>query len=318
MLGVPVWMFAAGVAGVVLAVIMMFRTLFPARENTLDRRLNGHDTDDSGILGHTEAVEMLRRNRAEESSMRKMDAGFDRMVARTGFDVSSAEVLGLTALLGVILFAALYLWREELWLSTLGFTLGIGVPLAAIWFLQRRHQSRIQAQLPDAIYLLARSLRSGLSLEQAMELVGEQGTKPLAGEFQLVNRQVRLGLTIPTALRSMANRVHLLDLNSFVSIITYYQGTGGNLPVLLDRLAASARDRNQFRGHFLAVTAQSRATAICIGLIMIGLLVVYAIFDMEHVKVFFHSFNGWLLLGVAVLLQIIGAIWIYRLLRSPY
>jgi tight adherence protein B len=116
----------------------------------------------------------------------------------------------------------------------------------------------------------------------------------------------------------MANRVHLLDLNSFVSIITYYQSTGGNLPVLLDRLAASARDRNQFRGHFMAVTAQSRATAICIGLVMIGLLVVYAIFDMEHVRVFFHSVNGWLLLGFAVLLQIIGAIWIYRLLRIPY
>jgi len=319
MLSIPPWVFAAGMAGAVIMVYLVFRVLFPQRESSIDRRLNDHDGGDSGVLVGSHTDVLFRRIRPEEESgMRRIDAGFDRMVARTGLDVSPSEILGLTALFGVLLFAGLYLWRDQLWLAALGFLLGIGIPLVAMWFLQRRHQNNLQQQLPDALYLLARSLRAGLSLEQAMELIGEQGTKPLANEFQLVNRQVRLGLTIPIALQGMASRVNLLDMNSFVSIVTYYQGAGGNLPLLLDRLAASARDRNQFRGQFLAVTAQARVTAIAIAIIPFVLLLVYAVFDMEHVRTFFHSFNGWLLLGLCLLLQIIGGIWMYRLLRSPY
>ncbi len=205
--------------------------------------------------------------------------------------------MAFIALTGVALFTALYLWREELWLSILGLVVGLSIPLAVLWYLQSRYLNRLQQQLPDAIFLLARSLRAGLSFEQALDLVGEQGTMPLAAEFRRANGQIRLGLTIPSALLAMAQRVPLLDMNLLVSISTYYQSTGGNLPLLLDRLAAGARDRNQFRGQFFAATAQGRVTAVFLGLAPLVMLVGYALFEPEHVQTFFKSANGWLLLG---------------------
>lgn len=327
MFGIPPWMIAPVVALLALVVILIVRALFSTRDPELQRRLSGRGSSDSGEFnlgpkqpGDSESELLLRgaRKAEEATGMRWLDHAFDRMIVRTGLEVTPSQALGFTALLGAALFAIFYLWREQVWLSMIGLILGMGIPLLAFWYLQSRYQKRLMEQLPDAFYVLARSLRAGMNLEQALDLVGTQGVQPLAGEFRRCAAQIRLGLTIPAALQLMAQRLQMLDFNSFVSIVTYYQGTGGNLPLLLDRLAVATRDRNQFRGQFFAVTAQARITAIFLGLFPFAILLGYALFEPEHVQTFFRSTWGWMLLAGAFCLQLIGAFWVYRLLRIAY
>jgi tight adherence protein B len=169
--------------------------------------------------------------------------------------------------------------------------------------------------MPDTIYMLARSLRAGMSLEQAIELIGRQGMKPLANEFQRAHAQIELGLTVPAALQLSADRLGLLDFSSFVSLVTLHHNTGGNLAVLLDRLAANIRDHNQFRNHFLAATALGRTTAIFLAGAAPALLLAYAIFQPDFAMAFFQSTGGWITLGVILTLEIIGGLWLFQLLR---
>lgn len=318
----PIWLIAVVVAGLALVLVLTLQWLFRGSKKEIDRRLGSDadgDSDGHDSKGDHAALVLQRPLRPGEQSGRgAFDANFERMILRTGLDLSPGQALALTALFGVVLFAALHLWREELWLSILGLVVGMGVPLAAFWFLQSRYRTRMQHQLPDCLFLLARSLRAGMSLEQALELLGERGVKPLADEFERCNGQIRLGFTIPAALQSMALRLQLLDFNAFVSTISYYQSTGGNLPLLLDRLATSSRDRNQFRGQFLALTAQARITAIALGLAPILLLGGYALFEPEHVRRFFQSLSGWMVIACAFALQLVGVFWLYRLVRVEY
>jgi tight adherence protein B len=305
---------AGFVALLALGLFLWLRNVLERRRLEQQRRLRGPDTgsDPSLALGGLGPAGEPRGMFAE------MDRGFDSMIRRTGLEAEPSQALAFIALMAVTLGGLLFLWRGELWLTILGLVVGGGGTLAVYYVMQNRYRRQLSEQLPDAFYLLARSLRAGLSLEQAIALTGEQGARPLAEEFRRCAAQLRLGLAIPAALQLVARRVQLLDFNVFVTTVSLHYTMGGNLAMLLDRLAASTRDRNHFRGHFRTATALGRVTAIFIGLMTPLLLLGYAIFLPDHVRAFFESPNGWAALGVAAVLQVIGIIWLYRLLRVEY
>lgn len=302
---------AAGAGGLTLVVFFVWRAMLERRRLRRERRLHG-GTEDTSVLARN-----LPRPPTPDLAGR-IDQGFERLVQRSGLEVTPEQVLGLIVLLGVVLGAGLYLWREQVGLAIGGLVVGMLAPLVVLWVLKGRYQRQLQTQLPDALYLIARSLRAGLSMDQAIDLAGDEGPRPLGAEFHHCSASLQLNLPLVTALEKMAERVQLVDFTAFVSVVSFHQRTGGNLPLLLDRLAAGARDRNQFRGQFWAATAQGRITSVALAAAAPLLLILYALFQPDFVQSFVQDSRGIaLLIGVGVL-QIIGMIWIYRILKVDY
>jgi len=103
---------------------------------------------------------------------------------------------------------------------------------------RRRGRSRINARCVGRSW--PRSLRAGVSFEQTVARAGEADGGPIAGEFRQSAGQIQLGLHPRTALENAAARIGLLDFNVFVSTVALYYQSGGNLALMLDRLAATA------------------------------------------------------------------------------
>lgn len=299
-------------AVLVLGLFLWIRNLLERRRVLMQRRLKGVST------GSDAEITLSAISPKPAGWTDRLDNAFDSMILRTGMDMDPAQALALIVLTAVGLAGILYLWRGDLWLSILGMTLGGGGILALFLVLQNRYRRQLSEQLPDAYYLLARSLRAGLSMEQSITLTGEQGARPLADEFRRCAAQLRLGMTVPAAIDTIAKRIQLLDFNVFASTVALHHTMGGNLALMLDRLAASTRDRNHFRGYFQTATALSRITAIFIGIMSPLLLLIYAIFQPEYIRPFFESSSGMTAIAVAGLLQIVGIYWLYRLLHVDY
>jgi tight adherence protein B len=301
---------AGVVAAIVLVVGALVRHWLAKRREERERRLGLQER--SSVLLSRAAVAPPKGWSA------RMDTAFERAVEQTGLEVTPAEVLGYVALLGVMLGGGLYLWRDQPELGVFGFFLGAALPLGVVWLMRNRYRQRVQNQLPDSIYLLARSLRAGLSLPQAIDLVAQEGPKPVAGEFARCAASLQLGLSPAVAVEMMADRLQLLDVNALSSTVGFYQTTGGNLPLLLDRLAAGARDRNQFRGQFWATTAQGRITSVGLAAAAPLLALGYLIFQPDHVQAFLNSPRGWAILAGAGVFELIGIVWVYRILKIDY
>jgi tight adherence protein B len=192
---------------------------------------------------------------------------------------------------------------------------GVAVPAFALWLARRRVRTRLQRQLPDAYFFLARALRAGLSFEQALALAAAETPAPLAPELRRCADQLALGLAPQAALQSAAQRIQLTDFQAFVSVIGLYAAAGGNLAQLLDRLATTTRDRNQYRGYFRSATALSRITAVAIGVAPPLLFLGYVLFEPEMAHRFFASGLGLALLATAFGLELVGLIWLSYLLK---
>ncbi len=306
-LGPEVWL-GVGIALLMLVLTVVFGLVGHWRRRARNVRLYGvPDPSEPGLL-------VRDFDRRDET----IDQKFDTMIAQGDSGFTPMAALAFMMFLGVGAAGITYLWREDLWSPAIALVAGLAIPWVVFLIMHMRYRRKMREQLPDVLYLVARAVRAGLSLPQAIEFAGERGQKPMSTEFRLAANQIRLGLSVPAALRLAARRIRMVDFDALVSTVTVYTTTGGNLPLMMERLAASARDHNQFRGYFLAATAQARITAILIGLAGPAMLIYYAIQRPAHTEAFFNDPRGWTLLAIAGVLQVIGVIWLYRLLKVDY
>jgi tight adherence protein B len=300
-------------AGVFLLVVFLMTQIVPGRRPR-DLLLDDETESTERFLRSISSAELDLGPREKW----KIDASFNEIIRRADLKMSVDQALGAMLLTGVAAAVAMYFWQDEIWAAALGFFVGMALIFGYYYLRNLGYRRRIQNQLPDTLFLIARSVRAGMSLEQSIDLAAQQGVQPLAGEFRQAAQQIKLGLSVPAALQRLANRFHLLDFDAFVSATAIYARTGGNLPLMLDRLAANARDHNLFRGYFFATTAQARITAISIGLAAPLLLIAYLLLDPEHLQTFFKSETGYYIIAGCLILELIGAYWLYRMLKIDY
>ena len=152
-----------------------------------------------------------------------------------------------------------YLW--VLWDGFQGLALGLA-PFG--WVLYRRSDRfrRFNLQLPDAVDLIARSLRAGHSLPSALVTVAEEIADPLGPEFRQCADEMTFGLPFREAMLNLFRRFPLQDLQFLIAAILVQKETGGNLAELLDKTAAVLRSRIQLQQKVKVYTAQGRMTGI--------------------------------------------------------
>ncbi len=309
----PLLLVAALIVAVVTFVVFVIRDMLERRRLHWEQRWQDPDGGSAVTLAR-----QLAANRLAPGWRGRVDGWFERVIRQSTLKLSVSQAVAIMALLAVTFGGLLVLWRDEWWLAVVGAFQGLFGPLVFYRVMHGRWRRRVQEQLPDALFLLGRSLRAGLSAEQALAVVGEHGPKPLADEFLRCAAQIKLGLSAPAVLRLMADRLGLEDLNGMVSIVTLHRTTGGNLPFLLDRWAASTRDRNQFRGFFRAATAQGRITAVALACAGPALLIGYWVWQPDYIGRFARSTAGGLALGVAAGLELLGCRGMYMLVRTDY
>jgi tight adherence protein B len=166
--------------------------------------------------------------------------------------------------------------------------------------------------------LLARAVRAGESLDQAVHLVGETVPKPLGPEFRRCARQMEMGLSVDAAMQSMSRRAPVTEIRILASALTVQRKTGGSLPITLERLSAVIRDRLNYRRQFKASTAAGRVSTLLIGAAGPFVAVYLMVFQAAYFQKFLDSFGGQMMLLTALVLQVVGYIWVYSLLRTDY
>jgi tight adherence protein B len=191
----------------------------------------------------------------------------------------------------------------------------IGYVLPALYLRNRRgHRLRqFESQLPRAMELIANSMRAGQSVAQSLRAVTENAVPPISDEFGLARREIELGASIESALTNMVKRLGSADLRLVVMVITIQHAVGGDLPAILTTLGDTMRQRSEMRAEILAATAQSRASSLIITLLpVIAAAFLYFVVP-DYFRPMFLNPLGWVMLGLAAILLVIGNVIIRRI-----
>jgi tight adherence protein B len=165
---------------------------------------------------------------------------------------------------------------------------------------------RLEEQAAPAFEMLANGLRAGFSVPQAIGLVAREIPEPTASEFALVEREIALGSSLADALTHLAQRTHLPDYDLVSTVIWIQSEVGGNLPVVLDSVVATVRERFGMREQVLALTAQQRLASIVLTLLPVVILLLLLSVDRTFVEPMFSLLPGRVMLALAALLVTFG------------
>ncbi len=299
---------SVSVAAAVLTVAMVVRDLRrPRRE--VERRLG---------LVLEEGADAPTAAQADKPSGHWIDRAFYRLVEGSGSRLGGPAALALVAGLAIVGCAVPLVLVENLLAAMAGTVLGVSLPLCWWAFRRMRRQKAMQKALPETLDLIADSVRSGQTLEHAVALVAAQAPKPLSTEFGYCSAQLKLGQSPVAVLQRMSRRVPLPEFKTFSTAVLVHRQTGGNLALLAQRLARSARDRSEFHGHLSAVTAGHRMSVIALVVGTLVALGALASLQAEYLMSFLQRPIGPVLLAAAGVLQIIGMVWVWRILKVRF
>lgn len=153
----------------------------------------------------------------------------------------------------------------------------------------RQRQKQLRRDFPEMLDNIVRALQSGYSIDGALASLAEDMKGPLAEEFQEVNKQLQLGISMRDILREFQSRVALQEAQFFVITLIIQRETGGQLSAILTELSRLMRRRDQFQAKLKTMTAESRFTAWFIGGVPIGYVLYKYLFDPESMTFFLED-----------------------------
>jgi tight adherence protein B len=186
------------------------------------------------------------------------------------------------------------------------------------FYVRRRRTKRLNAFeefLPESIDLVGRALRAGHPLSSGFKMAADDGPEPVASEFRRVFEEQRFGLPLQDSLLGMSDRVNLVDVRILVTAILIQREVGGNLAEILDNLAAVVRARFTIRRQIRVYTAQGRLTGYLLSALPLILFALLYTINAEYMSILFTDPIGKILIVVALSMQLIGFLWIRKIIK---
>jgi tight adherence protein B len=230
------------------------------------------------------------------------------LIESAGQQSTPESVLKLCALLALSAAGVILLVGNE-WTRYLAFPGAIFAGLLPFLKLRRAARKRLakfESQFPGALEFIARSMRAGHAFSISLEMLHHEFEQPLSGEFRRVFEEQNLVMPLDTALGRLGSRVHLVDVQFFVTAVVLQRRTGGNLTEILDTLAEVIRERYKLKGKVKAISAHGRMTAKALSSIPIVVGGLMFMVNKEYTNFFLHTTTGLEMLAASVALQILA------------
>ena len=188
-------------------------------------------------------------------------------------------------------------------------------PWVVILYQRRRRLEAIDEQLVDTLLLMSNALKSGLSLQQALELVVQEMKPPISAEFGRLTNEIHLGRFVDDALRRLAERVPLEDVRLATDSILILRETGGDLSDTFEVIAHTIVERKKVQGKVKALTAQGMSQGVLVCLMPVAMMLLFSVIDAGYMRPFFTTPIGLMMLILVFVLDGMGLWLMLRLVK---
>jgi tight adherence protein B len=293
--------------------------VFGKREARLERRLAGYGVvSENTPIGSETSDSIHLVQQASEVAGRIAGAGVlekvEMLLEQAKLPLRPAEFLVYAPIAAVIAAVFAYL----LFGPVMAVVAVIALIASPFMILKRRSKKRLkmfQSQLPDALNLLAGSMRAGFSFMQGLEAVAEEASEPIRGELQRAFTESRLGRPVEEALDDAARRMDSRDLGWAVMAIRIQREVGGNLAELLDTVAETMTHRERLRREIKSLTAEGRMSAIVLSIFPPAFAAMLYLLQPGYMNLLFSETIGIICVIGGAILSVVGWFWLARIVK---
>ena len=237
----------------------------------------------------------------------------DRMNKQADVQTTVSRLLGFSVVAGLMGALAASSVLTSIPAIALAIAAGSFPILHVAWKRKKRLQT-FNAQLPDTLDLLSRSLAVGHAFSESLHQVASEMPDPIATEFRITFEEQKLGLSIKMALDRLTERIPLLDLRLCVTAMHIQRETGGNLAEILEKVSHTIRERYKIMEDFRTMTTASRLSGWILCALPFGIVFLLTVFNPEYMGVLIHDQRGHYVIAFAIVWQMFGMLLIRKFL----
>ena len=261
--------------------------------------------------------ELLSRIPAFDTFLRRSEriSILQKMLAQGNVDVRAGNFLVLCVGAAVILAIVAAIAGGNLLFAWAGALIGFFIPYAYASHMRNKRFQKFEEKFPEAIDTLARAVRAGHAFTTALEMIANEVSEPVAGEFRQLYEEQKFGLPVRDALINLAERIPLVDVKFFVTAVMLQRETGGNLAEILDNLSYLIRERFKILRQVRVHTAQGRLTMVLLMALPPTIVVVMTLLNPGFIRPLFTDPIGHALIVGGITLQTMGYFVIRKIIR---
>ena len=253
----------------------------------------------------SDSLKELEKKQKEVS--RKKAATIKVRIVQAGLKFSETQFYIASLLLTLIVAVATFVLGMPIFLVLgLAFVIGVGGPRLFVRVALKRRLGKFTEELPNALDVMVRSIKSGLPLNDAIRLIAGEAKEPVKGEFRKVVESQQMGFSVPEAISRMHNSVPLQEVNFFAVVITIQAQAGGNLSEALGNLSRVLRERKKMKAKVNALSMEAKASAAIIGALPFIVTLLVYLTSPQYIMILFTDPRGHMILGASAVWMSIG------------
>lgn len=244
----------------------------------------------------------------------------DLIQSRSGW--RATELIAASIVATLVLFIVLVHFSFPLILAIPFAATCLVLPWVYVRYVKTKYYRRFEEQLADTLLMMANSLKAGFSFLQSMEMVSRESHPPMSDEIRRVTQEIAVGVPVNDALENLGARIKSADLDLMVTAVLIQREVGSSLAEILEIISSVIRERLRIRGEIRTLTAQGKITGTILGMlpIILGILLhfITKAVDPErpsYISVLLNTDQGLLMLVMAIVMQILGFICIWKIVN---
>ncbi|MEQ8297925.1 MAG: type II secretion system F family protein [Nitratireductor sp.] len=311
----------AGLSAGAVAYAFMFNTI--ANERKAGRRLDTikrAETDRNVVKASRDRMaEAAKRRKSVQDSLKDLDEKqrvkdtrtrkppLKGQIRQAGLDMPVQRFYIISAFCGLFFAAVAFFAGAPLWAVPGALLAGaFGVPRWGLAYLRARRVKAFLEELPNALDIIVRSVKSGLPINDGVRLIASEAQEPVRGEFRRVVEAQQMGLSLPEATLRMAETMPCPEAGFFGIVIQIQSQAGGNLSEALGNLSRVLRDRKRMRAKVSALSMEAKASAAIIGALPFIVAFLVYLTSPNYIMPLFTTSTGHMVLGVSLLWMSVG------------
>ena len=242
--------------------------------------------------------------------------GLQAMIGQAGLEWTVSNLLLWSVVAGFMVYLTVSgLLHQSFLIAAIAGLLVAAMPFFYVHLMRNRRLAKMERQLPEAIDLLVRALRSGHAFSSGLQMIGEEMQEPIAGEFRAVHDEVNFGVSLQRALTNLTERVPSTDVRYFVVSVLIQRDSGGNLTEILDNLSRLIRDRLKLLAKVRVLSSEGRLSAWILGLMPFALGAAMNLVNPEFMSPLWTDPIGIVILQYTLGLLVVGVLVMRRIIK---
>ena len=174
---------------------------------------------------------------------------------------------------------------------------------------------KIENDLLQAIIVMNNAFKSGRSINQAIELVGNELNGPISVEFKKIHYELSLGLDIEVAFKRFADRINIEEATYLTSSLSILNKTGGNIVKVFSSIEKTLFNRKKLRIELKELTGSSKIIMWVLSIVPVVFIIFIMLFNPEYFEPLYQNGLGFIIIGAIMVLYVVYLVVVRKIMK---